>query len=170
MQQTKSRNLSFTQLFDILQQEYVVCEIRVIIYPEVVKSKLGVITRPKDYWKDTAAKKKEKILDISKRNSLPSIFDDRRIKETFNAKILPEVGYPNFLYKDVVQQLIQEKWDLHNYYSEGAQVKVLNNDGSLIFGTINKASFINRKAEIKLKDKDTTEMFDFDIITRIIEL
>ncbi len=167
---SRSRTLSYHQLFDILQQEYIVCEIRIAIYPEVVKNKNGQEIRLKDYWRQTAEKKKEKILDISKRNSFSSIFDDRRIKQIYNSKIVPDIGYPNFLYKDAIQQLMQEKWDLHNYYSEFTDVKVLNKDRNVIFGHICKVNFTQRCADIKYRDKDEVQSFELDVVTRILTL
>lgn len=153
----KTRDLSVLQLFEILQEEYIVCELRAIIYP---------LQKHKDYWKETMEKKKEKIVDISRRNSLPCIFDDKRIKEDYQRKVIPEVGYPKFLYRDSNQQLIQEKWDLHNYYSQGTEVKVFNDGGIEEKGIIVSVNFNRREASIKIID--TITIFGFDVITRIL--
>lgn len=155
----KTRDLSVFQLFDVLQEEFIVCELRIKIYP---------MQKHKDYWIDLSQKKKEKILDISKRNFLPSIFDDKRIKQDFERRIIPDIGYPKFLYKDATQRLIQEKWDLHNYYTRGSEVKVMDDTGRILNGSIISVNLNNRTARIQIKDIDICESYSFDIITRIL--
>jgi len=163
-----ARKLSFLQLFEVLQQEYIMCQIRYAIYPEKVINKEGKETYPREYWKATAHMKKERILDISKRNSLMNIFDDSYVKEMECRKILPEIGYPKFVYKDASQQFLQEKWDLHNYYSKGAEVRVLNHQGKMITGNIKRVDFSKKQAEISHGTE--VNFYDFDVITRIIKI
>jgi hypothetical protein len=155
----KTRNLSFFQLFEVLQEEYIVCGLRVEIYPH---------QKHKDFWIETMSKKKERILEISKRNFLPCIFDDNRIMASFVNKIIPKIGYPKFVYRDSNHQLIQEKWDRHNYYSVNADVSVMDETGSVKLGTIVKVNFDTSNAEIKIRDSEAIQLFDFETITRIL--
>ena len=67
---SKSRNLSVVELFEILQSEYVVCELRAKIYP---------LDKHKDYWRDLMEKKRTKIIDIAKKNALFSNINNRFI-------------------------------------------------------------------------------------------
>lgn len=153
----KSRHLSVHQLFEVLQEEYIVCELRYKIYPLVAH---------KEYWRCLMEKKKEKIIDISRRNSLFSIFDDKRIRLDFTNRIIPEIGFPNFIYKDDHQRLLQEKWDIHNYYLPQTKVKVYS-DSNMIFGIINIIDLKERKAII-ITDNGQSLTFDLALITRIL--
>lgn len=108
------KDLSVYQLFETLQKEYVVCELRAKIYP---------IIKHKEYWKQTAAMKKDKIIDIAKRNCLPSIFDDKRIKRDYELRIYNKVGLPNFYYPNELKKEQQKNWDIINYFWPGTEVK-----------------------------------------------
>ena len=73
----KSRSLTASQLFEILQEEYIVCELRAKIYPESLTTKDNQIVRPQDYWKGLMEKKREKIVDIAPNTSpdtYPKVF------------------------------------------------------------------------------------------------
>lgn len=165
----KTRDLSVLQLFEILQLEYIVCEIRYKIYPVSITNRGGTVVYLRDYWKKIMEGKKERILDIAKRKFLPCIFDDNRIKEDFRNKIIPKIGYPKFIYKDSTQQLIQEKWDLHNYYARNCDVRVINNEGKTLVGNIVYVNFNEKIVKVAIKDSEIIESFDFDVVTRILE-
>lgn len=155
---SKSRNLSVVELFEILQSEYVVCELRAKIYP---------LDKHKDYWRDLMEKKRTKIIDIAKKNALFSIFDDGRIKADYDKKIIPDLGFPNFIYKDDAQRLLQEKWDIHNYYLPNAEVTVYDPDYSkFVRGVIKSVDFANQK--IKVEINTTIKEFDLESITRVL--
>lgn len=153
----KSRNLSVSQLFEVLQEEYIVCELRFKIYP---------ILQHKDYWKGLMQKKKEKIIDIAKKNNLFSIFDDSRVKIDFEKRVIHEIGYPTFIYKDDNQRLLQEKWDYHNYYLPKTEVKVYNEDGKLLVGTIESVDFANNKISISIEK--ATQEYSIETVTRVL--
>lgn len=171
----KSRNISINQLFEILQQEYIVCEIRSKIYPVTVTTKEKIvdgnlvssqIVEHQKYWKDLMQKKKQKILDISQRNHLFSIFDDKRVKSDFDKKIIPEMGYPNFIYKDDRQRLLQEKWDRHNYYSPKSEVKVYDQEGKIVIGYIETVDFA--KGIVRINIDSLIKEFNIETVTRIL--
>lgn len=112
---TVSRKLNVNELFDILQQEYLVCRLRADIY---LKPHL------KEYWLNVAEGKKQKITNIAKRNALPCIFDHKEIENDYSKKVFRERGYPHFYYtsKEVREQ--QEYWDLWNYYYSKTPVMI----------------------------------------------
>lgn len=145
----KSRKLSISEFFDILQEEYIVCELRSKIYPSAHTNKRGETINPSDYWRSLMCKKKEKIVDLAARNSLFSIFDDKRVMVDFYKRVVPEWGFPKFIYKDDHQRLLQEKWDIHNYYSRGSQVKVLL-DSKIRQGVIKNTNFLDNKITIMI--------------------
>lgn len=153
---SKTRNLSAIQLFDILQQEYIVCELRAKIYP---------LQKHKDYWIDLMEKKKEKIIDISNRNKLFSIFDNKQLKLDFEDKIIPKIGFPNFIYRDDHQRLSQEKWDIHNYYLPKQKVSVYSSTKTIV-GIIISVDFLNKK--VKVLVDNNKEEFNISLITRIL--
>lgn len=153
---TKTRHLSIYDFFEVLQTEYVVCELRVKIYP---------IQAHKEYWGNAAGKKKEKIIDIAKRNNLPSIFDDRRMREGVDRKIFKENGFPNFIYKDEAQRLRQEKWDLHNYYALNEEVKIIEG-GKIIIATISKFYPDLNAVDVSIGSEIRT--FNIDLVTRVL--
>ncbi len=152
----KTRHLSANDFFEILQEEYIVCELRVKIFP---------YENHRQYWKDIAAKKKIKIMDIAKRNSLPCIFDNKRMKETFESKIIPEIGFPKFYYIDDRTRVHQEMWDKRNYYSKEAQVKIVEKDNILI-GEIVSADIERGMVTVNVGGK--TKEYDIRIVTRIL--
>ena len=139
-------DVSVFQLFEILQKEYIVCELRIKIYP---------ILKHKDYWRDVARMKKEKISDIAQRNSLPSIFDDRRIKQDFERRIYNETGLPNFYYPNKHKEEDQRYWDLRNYFLEGSEVKYYV-EGRMKVGLVSSLDVENKKVDIKVEDKVLT--------------
>lgn len=58
------KQLSAIQLFDQLQIEYIVCNLRAHIYPR---------DEHKIYWRAKAVEKRDRIKDIASKNSLMSI-------------------------------------------------------------------------------------------------
>jgi hypothetical protein len=154
---TKSRNLSVAQLFDILQEEFIVCELRVKIYP---------LEKHKDYWRDLMQKKKDKIIDIARKNALFSIFDDIRIKSDYESKIILEIGFPRFIYKDDAQRLLQEKWDVHNYYLPKSEVRVYDQDVSkTLVGKIHSVDFKNQVVKINFESE--SKDYNIESVTRV---
>lgn len=154
----KSRDLSVVQLFEILQEEFIVCELRAEIYP---------LDKHKDYWRDLMKKKKDKIIDIAKKNALFSIFDDKRIKADYDKRIIPEIGFPKFIYKDDAQRLLQEKWDIHNYYLPKTEVRVYDEDQSkMIQGVIKSVDFPAQL--VKVTVGEISKEYNIELVTRVL--
>lgn len=164
----KSRSLTLKQLFEILQEEYIVYELRAKIYPEKHVNLEGKVSYHKAYWTDLMNKKKQKIVDIAKKNVMFSIFDDKRIKQDYEKRVIPEVGFPNFIYKDDPQRLLQEKWDIHNYYAIDSEVKVYDNKNSkTVLGSIKRVNFVDSLITVELPCGNNFE-FSLDLVTRVL--
>lgn len=152
-----SRKLSVNELFEILQEEYIVCKLRAAIY---LKEHL------KEYWEKVAEGKKKKILDISKKNALPCIFDHEGIEEEYKKKVYREKGYPHFYYTSEATKEQQEYWDLWNYYYKQSPVKVyFDEDEEPEEGVVIKSNIEEKKVLVRIDGKEYH--VSMDIVTRI---
>lgn len=127
----KSRHLSIYDFLEILQLEYLTAELRKKIY------------RKDDdiaYYSKVMKFKKQKILDISKRNTLPCIFDNEETKYNMYDKIYNSTGYPKFVYRDEEDRLTNEIKDKRHYYAKGSEVKVSSENNEIIIGEIYKVN------------------------------
>lgn len=166
LKSSEKKKLAILDLFQVLQEEYIVCELRSKIYPTAHYNSAGIKINHSEYWRLVAEKKKEKIFDIARRKNIISIFDHESFRKNIEVKLIPQIGYPNFIYRDSKHQLMQEKWDLHNYYSKGSEVSVSEND-KLLFGYIDNIDFKHKKVYVRLKDSELVKIFDFSIVTRV---
>ena len=151
-----SRKLSVTELFDVLQEEYIVCQLRAKIY---LKPHL------KEYWEKVSEGKKKKIVDIAKKNSLPSIFDHKKIEDEYSEKVFRTKGYPHFYYTSKEVKSQQEYWDLWNYYYKDSAVKVFFDDKEPEDGTVVKNDIEERKVLVKIDNKQY--LVSMEKVTRI---
>lgn len=152
----KSRNLSVFELFEILQQEYIVCELR---------TKINPIQVHKQYWQDIAEKKKQKIDNIANRNKIPSIFTSTSVREYYEKQIIRDIGYPNFIYRDESQRARQEEWDLKHYYHIGKEVKYIVKKQMKI-GKLVDRNFELKKVWIEIQG--IVEEISMETVTRIL--
>lgn len=111
----KTRNLSIFEFLDVLQKEFICCELRFKTYTH---------ERQREYWRETGEKKKEKIQSISQKHNLRNILDDQNIYRIVEFTVLGEFGFPKFIYKDENQKQQIQKWDVLNYYSSNCDVLV----------------------------------------------
>lgn len=155
----KSRNLSTFQFFEQLQLEYIVAELRKKIYPSV---------KDKNYYKRVMKFKKEKIEDISTRNTLPSIFTDLSCKDDLYKRVYNEIGPPTFYYRDEDHKNEFGEQDLANYFLVGSEVKVHRGDDKGI--SIGRIELANLEAGLVLIKLGESEIKNFDIkrVTRIL--
>lgn len=151
-----SRKLSVHELFDILQEEYIVCKLRAKIY---LKDHL------KEYWEKVALGKKQKILDIAKKNSLSCIFDHTEIEKEYNKKVFREKGYPHFYYTSSRVKEQQEYWDLWNYYYKETPVKIFFEDKEPEEGFVVKNNIEEKKVLVKVDGKDY--LLSMEVVTRV---
>ena len=84
---TKDRDIPITEFLNNLQKEYLVNEFRRKIY---------VSPADKRYHKKVMDYKKEKIEDISNRNSLPNIFNSVDVKKKIYYELFNELNQPIF--------------------------------------------------------------------------
>lgn len=152
-----SRKLKVNELFDILQQEYIICKLRADIY---LREHL------KEYWEKVAEGKKKKIVDISKKNSLPSIFDHKGIEEDYRQKVFRKKGYPYFYYTSEQMKAEQEYWDLWSYYHKDTSVLVFfKEDEEPEKGKVINNHVEDRKVLVEVGGKNY--LMPMDSVTRI---
>lgn len=160
MEQDKIRNLSIYEYLQTLQVEYVVAELRRKIY---IKKK-DIL-----YYTRVIEAKKQKIVDICLRNSLPSIFNHQQTKELIYREVYREFGYPNFHYKEGFEGVeeLQTK-DFYHYYVKQTEFKVQVEDGFKV-GTLVFVDYENKKfAQVKLRGEREIISVPLQLITRII--
>ena len=155
----KTRNLSTFDYLEVLQTEYVVAQLRKKIYPHV---------KDKNFYKRTMEHKQTKIEDIDSRNSLPTIFNDTKVKEAIYARVFLPQGLPNFHYKDEAVRAELEAKDIANYYSPEAEVKVVQRDGNLRFGTLSHANVAADMAYVMYRDEKQPDVCTLSDLTRIL--
>jgi len=115
----KNRHLPLYQMFEALQLEFLVADLRFKIFP-----------RPKDkeYWKKVKEGKKAKIEDIAVRNGLDTIFSNPERWNKEQLKLYPANSKPAFTYRDFTQQQELSYWDEFYYYKVGEYARVMNED------------------------------------------
>lgn len=151
-----SRKLSVHELFNILQEEYIICRLRSTIY---LKSHL------KEYWGRVADGKKRKILDIAKKNSLPCIFDHKDIEKEYSKRVFRVKGYPHFYYTSKEAKGRQEYWDLWNYYYKESPVKVFFDDKEAEKGIVVENNIEEKKVTVEIEGKRYVQ--SMEKVTRI---
>jgi len=156
MLKQKTRDLSIYKFFEQLEKEYIVAELRRKIYAPL---------QDKKYYKKVMFFKKEKIIDIALRNSLPSIFDDEATKIKFYLQIYKKSGFPNFIYNSESEKGEFEQKDKLFYYMEGSDVKV-DLKGEIFIGLLKSVSFKTNTAIVNVNG--TESMIALDYITRIL--
>tara|TARA_R110001599_G_scaffold45123_8_gene133725 strand:- start:2866 stop:3333 length:468 start_codon:yes stop_codon:yes gene_type:complete len=152
-----SRKLSLQELLKNLQYEYICCEIR---------SKTYVHAKHRAYWEKVGEYKKEKIINISEKQNIASIFTDISIENAFKKMIYSGYGLPAFVYKNEQDREVQEKWDILNFFYRGTRVEFFDNEGY----NKGKAIFTNpekRIVEIK-DDSGIKHSITFDSIKRLL--
>lgn len=120
----KSRDQGFYEFFIILQKEYIVAELRKKIYPDL---------KGKAKSEEIMVGKKKKIFDIAMKNNLKTIFQDMKLGEIslYDEKLRTELyrdvygdNYPNFIYRDSVQEERLAEKDKKCYYAIGSEMNV----------------------------------------------
>lgn len=134
----KSRDISLTELYSVLQNEYISYFLRKKLYCKEFSINYETVCR----------QKQEKIEKISLKNSLPSIFNDEEMKERYLTRFLNETGAPNFTYKDEVIKNKMERWDNYYYFAKGSSVKFLVND-KIMLGVVAHNDKDNRTVLVK---------------------
>lgn len=111
----KNRNISLIEYFELLQKEYIFAEIRKKIYPK---------KNDREYYQKVLDSKKTKILDISERNNIPSIFSYPDAKDRLVKKLIPAFGFPDFISKEENRQYYEIS-DKKHYYRVDSDFKFI---------------------------------------------
>lgn len=154
-QQQKSRDISLTELYTVLQNEFLSYFIRKKLYCKEFSVNYDVVCN----------QKREKIEKISLKNNLPSIFNDKEMKERYLDRFLNETGVPNLTYKDEVIKKKMQRWDNWYYFTKGTSVK-FKIDDRVELGVITSNDKDNCIVTIK---SDQNQEFDlhYSNITRL---
>lgn len=124
----EDRKLSIFELFEVLQVEYLVIELRSKIYPSA---------KDKEYFKEIMVKKKKSILEIAKRNNLRTIFDDPYYLDFgVRVKVFPVEGPPIFRYKNEEMKKRFHQRDLLYYFYPGTEVSTQGLGGGKVVAKI----------------------------------
>jgi len=102
----EKRNLSALEYLKVLEDEWWVCNLRKKIYPS---------KKDKDYYNNSANLKKSRIIEISERNDLPHIFNNKDMMKDLNRKFSSKGGYPTFPK--------QNENDIRNYFMKNSDVR-----------------------------------------------
>jgi hypothetical protein len=96
-----------------LEQEYLTCELRSLIY-----------TRPtdRDYYLRVMALKRTNIERVADREKLPHMFNDATLWTTARTRFAGNGGIPNIYYKDYTDEQKFREADVRNYFQPGRRV------------------------------------------------
>lgn len=129
----KTRNLSVAEYYQQVQKEYLIADFRRKVY---------FSPKDKEYWKRVVAYKEKRIKDISERNGLKSILNDKEKYAELKSMLFDAKGKPKF-------ELTQD--DVRNYYSVGNEfgyngdIYILDQftaDGKLILCSVLKEEYV----------------------------
>ena len=149
MTHRKTRHLSLLEYLECLIREYMTAELRRKIYTK--KS-------DKLYWGKVCEWKEEKIRDITERNHMPNIFDDKELRKEYYTKYYPTNKVP---------LLLACKKDLAYYFNCNADVLAHYGRG-IRQGTIVDADFETNLAEVNMADTQHIENHPLTIVRRVI--
>lgn len=154
----KDRHLPPLMYLNQLQLEYICSELRSKIYPS---------KKDKDYYRKVMSFKKNKIEDVSFKNSLPTIFTDEEVKKDFYRQIYNKQGLPNFLYRDTKNKSDFELLDIQHYYHKNSEIKLYIKD-KIVFGKIINININSRLVEVSSLEEDYCGIFHMNEVTRIL--
>lgn len=154
----KSRHLSILDLFETLQIEWIVSELRHKTYPRI-KDKL--------YWKKVMDGKKASIEKIAEKNSLPTIFTDQEKLREFEKKVYREQSYPIYVYKNAENEMQQSYYDLLYYFYINSDVRVQVYEETKI-GKITREFIPIKDNHVWVTINGKEEKFSINVVTRIL--
>lgn len=156
----KSRHQSIYEYLDSLQLEYVVADLR---------SKIYCRQTDKIFWSGIKEFKKQKINELSSRNLLPNIFNDRDILKGIEERVYVGLDYPNFFYNPGDKGIEKRRyWDLYNYYRENVEVRFLYYNDMQV-GYIHKYEIGEPTAIVRLRNDSSIHLeLPLSKITRIL--
>jgi hypothetical protein len=121
----KDKDQELLDFLDALQKEYLSTKIRSKVYRK---------QKDRKYYNKVLGLKRSKIEDISYRNGLPDIFNDKKTLVKYRDNFY-NWGLPEFTYRDREHRHQYFKFDVINYFSNNAEV-IINDQGAEIVGKI----------------------------------
>lgn len=146
----KDRNISNYEYIQALSREYICLEIR---------SKIYTHKNDKDYFKALMSKKGIIIQSLCDKNHLDSIFATKKEYNKAWEAIVPEFGFPNFIYN--ILNVSEEKL---KFPFKGTVIKVNNED---IYGVSERVDFKTNDVLIKVYGEIVPKSFPLDSVTRL---
>lgn len=155
---SKSRAIGIYQYFEILQLEWICSDLRLKIY-----------RRPSDksHYKKVCEGKRKTIENIAEKNNLPTIFNDSDFYESLRSRIVRNISYPEFIYKDQDHRQNQEYWDLFYYYHKGVEVR-FDLFGESKVGVIKSYKSLSSNITVQVKGETKEVILTVDKVTRIL--
>lgn len=155
----KNRALTFSEYFEALQLEYIVAELRAMIYQN---------EKDKKYYREREMKgKKAIIIEISSRNNFPDIFNDQLTKVKYYSQVYNDWGLPNFIYRSLEDREIRRKTDIYNFFKVGTEVSVKLNDGTISRGIVSYVNIDKSIVGVKVGTNKIVPL-SYDMISRMI--
>lgn len=152
----KSRDLPLSSFYSILQLEWLCYHLRRKTYKKDFSKNYDKICETK----------REKILGVSTKNLLPSIFSDKNQLDKYINILIPDFGIPDFQYRnDEIKQKMR-KWDIYYYFSKGVSVKFLDNE-RLLVGIIFNNELSNDVLEIFCQETNKIHYIHNSHVSRI---
>lgn len=154
----KSRHLSILDYYETLQLEWIIADLRRRIYPRL---------KDKNYWTRVQEGKKETVVRLAEKNSLPSIFSDDTMLREFEKKVYRDQGHPIFVYKDEKNRNEQEFLDLRSYYGINSDVRVMVL-GETKIGKITKEYTPYKDINVIVTIDGEEKPYSISLVTRIL--
>ena len=151
------KKLSREELFEVLQREYIICELRSQIYP---------FPHHKQYWQKVGKQKKQKIIDIATKNQSVCIFDSPKIKQQYRDELVPEWGLPLFYYINDKQKDTQQKWDIFNYFARKSEVKIKQLDDNVVIAKVKNIDL--KIGEVTVIIDNDEQYYPYSALSRVV--
>lgn len=157
MNSSKSRNIPLTSYYSNLQLEWLSYYIRSKIYRKDFA----------DNYSQICAGKKEKILGISNKNLLPSIFSNKQILDKYLEELIPCFGTPNFQYKNKEVETKMKRWDVFYYFCKGTSIKFIDQEENIKTGVITKNDKNSEVLEVECNENKQRYFLHYTKASRI---
>lgn len=145
-----SRILSKMEFFNVLQEEYLIADIKKRIY---------FSPADKRYYEKVMEGKRTKIIDLSEKLKSGNIFNDKAIEKKFKDKLLPSKGLPQF-------QMSGD--DLRNYFAPEAIVKIWISEQEQLPGSIVSADLERNILRVKLRGEKDERVVSVHHVNRVV--
>jgi hypothetical protein len=157
----RTRNLSPAEYLHQLEIEWWICNFRRKIYPSDFFNSRSMVR--KNFGK-IASLKRSRLIEISERNDLPTIFSDNKLMKQLNQKF-NEGGGGCPIFEGITNE------DIKNYYSDNADVRCFygfdeNKKPIVKIGKIKSCDLEQKIVEVIL-DNNVIESIEFNSVSRI---